>query len=119
MKPGLVATVAVALLSCSGFADARAGDDICTHLAHFAEAVPPVETHTVLLQGGWGALPGPLMRHECIHSGSAPGKVFCDYLLPNSSWETGVRNARRAARCLAPAARDDMLRQLSEERNVT
>lgn len=118
MKPALVATAAFALLSCSGFADARAGDEMCMHLAHFAGAVPPGEKQTVLLHGGWSVPPRPLMRHECIHSGSAPGKEFCSYLLPHSSWENGVHNARRAARCLAPAARDDMLRQLAEEKKV-
>ena len=55
------------------------------------------------------------MTHECI-SPDHYGEKLCEYLLPNSSWEFGVRNAERAADCLNLANRRVFLEALKSDR---
>jgi hypothetical protein len=43
---------------------------------------------------------GTLMTHDCTHGGYAPGAALCDYLMPNTSWEFGYRNASRVVACM-------------------
>ena len=89
-----------ALAGCSTAAMKRE-DSICAELATFAQATAIGETHQVVLRGGWGGdAPGVLMTHDCTHSGYEPGAALCAYLVPNTSWEFGSRNAERAAACL-------------------
>ncbi|RYG97824.1 MAG: hypothetical protein EON58_08810 [Alphaproteobacteria bacterium] len=90
----------IALAGCSTAA-MRREDTICAELATFAQATAVGETHQVVLRGGWGGdSPGALMTHDCEHSGYKPGATLCDYLISNTSWEFGSRNAERAAACL-------------------
>lgn len=79
----------------------RSHDSICTEIAAFAKATPAGETREIVLRGGWGGdTPGVLMTHDCTHGGYASGAQLCEYLIPNTSWEFGSRNATRAAACL-------------------
>ena len=92
-----------ALVGCSTTAMERE-DRICAELATFAQATADGEMHQVVLRGGWGGdSPDALMTHDCTHFGYEPGAAFCAYLVPNTSWEFGSRNAERAAACLASA----------------
>jgi hypothetical protein len=92
-----------ALAGCSTTAMERE-DRICAELAAFAQATAAAEMHQVVLRGGWGGdSPDALMTHDCTHYGYEPGAEFCAYLIPNTSWEFGSRNAERAATCLASA----------------
>ena len=90
-------------------------DQLCAELAHFASAVPPGDTHAVLLRGGWGGdKPNVIMTHDCQSFGFEPGDNLCSYLVQNTSWEFGQYNARRAADCLDTPLREEFKRQLAE-----
>ena len=100
------------LLSVSASAQKR-HDEICSKIADFAASSEPGMSHAIILRGGWGGdTPDTIMTHECSHSGYAPGKKLCAYLLPNSSWEFGVHNAERAAECLDSGDRHRFVEEL-------
>ncbi len=104
----------VALVLSSAAASATPQDEICSKLAAFAAASVAAEPHSVVLRGGWGGeTKDAIMTHECRHSGYEPGKLFCAYLLPNSSWEFGAHNAERAAACLDSDDRKQFIQELS------
>ena len=80
---------------------------MCPQIARFARSVEPGGTHVVTLRGGWGGdVKGTLMTHDCTHGGYAPGAALCEFLMPNTSWEFGERNAMAALACVdAPERR--------------
>ena len=85
-------------------------DAMCAELAKFASAATTGESHSVVLRGGWGGdTPKILMTHDCRDFGYEPGKSLCAYLVPNTSWEFGHYNARRAASCLDSSNRRDFI----------
>lgn len=86
---------------------------MCTEIASFAAVAASGQSHAVVLRGGWGGdSPSTLMTHDCQHSGYAPGKALCAYLLPNTSWEFGSDNAKRVAQCLDSGERQDFVRRV-------
>jgi len=90
-------------------------DQMCAQLATFASMTKPGESHSITLRGGWGGdTPNTLMTHDCNHSGYEPGKTFCAYLVPNTSWEFGNYNARRAAACLDSSTRYEFIRRMDK-----
>ena len=81
----------------------------------FANATAIGESHSVVLVGGWGGeTPEELMTKTCTFSGYPPGDAFCRFLMPNSSWEMGIYNAKRAFACLDPKVEKDALRHLAQ-----
>jgi hypothetical protein len=54
------------------------------------------------------------MTHDCRDFGYAPGAALCAYLVSNTSWEFGQRNAKRAAACIESRSRGRFSRQLDE-----
>jgi hypothetical protein len=94
----------------------RSQDQMCAEIAKFASAATTGESHAVTLRGGWGGdTPDVLMTHDCQHSGYEPGKSLCAYLLPNTSWEFGHYNAKRAATCLDSPDRQDFIRRMDKD----
>jgi hypothetical protein len=88
---------------------------LCAEIIDFANATPAGEEHSVVLVGGWGGEePGELMTHSCTFSAYLPGDRFCQYLIPNSSWEMGIYNAKRAFACLDSKTEAAASRQLQE-----
>ena len=57
------------------------------------------------------------MTHSCEHAGYEPGKLFCAYLLPNTSWEFGQYNAKRAAACLDAPDKSGFFAALEQFKN--
>ena len=91
-------------------------DKMCAEIAKFASMTVAGESHSVVLRGGWGGdEPNSLMTHDCRYSGYAPGDALCAYLVPNTSWEFGHYNARRAAACLDSSERQDFIRRLDRQ----
>ncbi|MGH8028484.1 MAG: hypothetical protein ACREO3_00970, partial [Arenimonas sp.] len=107
---GLLATTLFAA-SCSHVAS-RDPDRMCPEISRFALASKQGTVRSVSLSGGWGGEAGALMTNKCIYSGYPPGKVLCEYLMPNTSWEFGERNAMRAVTCLDAKERHDVRRKL-------
>lgn len=102
-------------ISCS-FAQAKDVDQMCSEIASFAASVELGETHLVTLRGGWGGdHPNALMTHDCSNSGYGPGDALCRYLVPNTSWEFGYRNAMRAAACLDTRHRARFVAELERD----
>ena len=100
--------VVVALSGCASMGESR--DALCANLRDFAGSVSLWQSRSVTLRGGWGGdSPGTLMTHSCQHGGYEPGKLFCAYLVPNTSWEFGDYNAKRAAACLDAPHREQFL----------
>lgn len=93
----------------------KVADLMCVQLAAFAETVEPGQSHSVVLRGGWGGdTQDTLMTHDCKHAGYEPAQVLCEYLVPNTSWEFGSYNAKRAATCLDSADRKDFIRRVEK-----
>jgi hypothetical protein len=90
-------------------------DQMCSEIARFASATTG-ESRSVILRGGWGGdTPDALMTHDCQHFGYEPGKSLCAYLVPNTSWEFGQYNAKRAAACLDSPGRKDFIRRMDKD----
>lgn len=88
-------------------------DRMCAEVAAFAAATFPGQRHSVVLRGGWGGdTPNTLLTHDCKHMGYSPGKVLCEYLVPNTSWEFGNYNAKRVAECLDSPGRHEFVRRV-------
>jgi hypothetical protein len=88
-------------------------DKLCGELARFAQATPVSGLHAVVLRGGWGGdATDVLMTHDCRPSGSEPGRAFCEYLISDTSWEVGTRNAKRAAACLVSNEKSAFIRRV-------
>lgn len=86
---------------------------MCAQLAAFAATTQSGQRHEVVLRGGWGGDTADVLKtHDCRHSGDAPGQALCAYLMPNTSWEFGHYNAKRAAACLDSASRKDFMTRL-------
>ena len=106
----------LALTGCASIGRSR--DALCANLRQFASTVQPGQTRSVTLRGGWGGdRPETLMTHSCEHSGHEPGKLFCAYLVPNTSWEFGQYNAKRAAACLTAPDKEQFLAALEQFEN--
>lgn len=105
--------VATALCGCASTKEKS--DDLCANLRQFASTVPAGQIRSVTLRGGWGGdSPETLVTHSCEHTGYGPGALFCAYLVPNTSWEFGQYNAKRAAACLAAHHEKDFLAALDQ-----
>ena len=90
-------------------------DPLCQHLREFAASVPAGETRAISLRGGWGGdSQQTLMTHSCEHGNYPPGKSFCEYLVPNTSWEFGQYNARRAVMCVESSDKKPFIESLDE-----
>ena len=113
----LAATLLAA--SCAGVATQPVDDRLCEELARFAVATQPGTTSSVKLTAGWGGEPDAgepgmdvLMTKRCEHGGTEHGVALCKYLMPNTSWEFGNRNASRAVACLDANERNALRRKL-------
>jgi len=88
-------------------------DGMCPEIIRFAASTQPGDTSAVTLRGGWGGDDGnTLMTHDCRHSGDDSSRALCAYLGPNTSWEFGERNARRAIACLDSGNANEALARL-------
>jgi len=93
----------------------RESDQMCAEISRFASTIKAGESHSVVLRGGWGGdMPNILMTHDCQAFGYGPGNALCAYLVPNTSWEFGQNNAKRAAECLDSSSRQDFIRRLDK-----
>ena len=112
----VVLGAAIALFGCASIGERP--DPLCANLRQFAGTVPPGQVRSVTLRGGWGGdRPEILMTHSCEHLGYEPGKLFCAYLVPNTSWEFGQYNAKRAAACLTAPNKGQFLAALEQFKN--
>jgi hypothetical protein len=103
--------VATALLS--GIGASQAGelpDDMCVHIATFANASGDATTHAIELKTDWGGMfepksPGQIVMaaKHCEASGYAPGQRLCEYLLGNTSTEFPEINLNRVLSCFGAA----------------
>jgi hypothetical protein len=110
---GLV-TASLLAASCS-LTSTRASDTMCSEISQFALSSRTDIGHSVTLRGGWGGgKPDTLMTHACTHSGYEPGVRLCEYLVPNTSWEFGDYNAKRAIACLDSKDKDEILAKLDQ-----
>lgn len=100
-KLALLSLIALATNACS-MARIASGDRICPELFAFVGGSATDGTSSVVLKGGWGGdTKGVVMTHDCRASGGAAAQRFCDYLVPNTSWEFGENNLKRLATCFA------------------
>ena len=111
MRTGGVLLLALLTTTACSAGMSKEDDQLCAAIAEFASTAGT--DHTVVLRGGWGGdRPDSLMTHECRHFGHEPGKLLCAYLIPNTSWEFGRTNVKRAATCLDSPDRQDFMRRL-------
>ena len=114
----IVFPLALGLSATCGLAAGNEQDELCSKIAEFAAFSESGVTHAVVLRGGWGGeTKDTIMTHDCRHSAYPPGKKLCKYLLPNSSWEFGVRNAERAAACLDSSDRQRFFDELKSDKS--
>jgi hypothetical protein len=87
-------------------------NDLCDHMAAFANAAANDGTHTVRLMTDWGGyyarLKDPsddaMYVQSCEHESYAPAQSLCAYLLENTSIEFQGINVRRALHCMGKRA---------------
>jgi len=87
-----------ATMLCAAFS-ASADDDICSQIAKFALATSQTSSHSVELQNDWGNL-----SKYCGYNDYAPGKVFCGWLIQNTSTEFMHANVNDALACISSDA---------------
>ena len=116
MRIRYLSLVLLSLVASCSTGTMRSQDEMCAEIAKFASAATTGESHAVTLRGGWGGdTADVLMTHDCKHSGYEAGKSLCTYLLPNTSWEFGHYNAKRAATCLDSPDRQDFIRRMDKD----
>ena len=105
-----ISAVALVASGCST-ARVRNSDRICSELSAFVAEGAREGTSSVTLRGGWGGdTKDAVMTHDCRASGGPAAQRFCDYLVPNTSWEIGDRNVSRMATCFAESAAAEAMR---------
>jgi hypothetical protein len=103
------------LLGSCALTEKQQQDRLCRELAVFAALTGHGQRSSVVLRGGWGGdSEGHLVTRDCTHASYRPGEVLCAYLLPNTSWEFGERNAMRAAQCLDSPERESFVQHVED-----
>ncbi|WAC62286.1 hypothetical protein OVA13_12915 [Pseudoxanthomonas sp. SL93] len=93
----IITTALLATTGCSTLVGEK--DHLCTEMARFANATQLGTERSVELRTDWSNF-----SKSCAHDGYEPGKVFCQWLMSNTSTEFAHINIGRALACLDPSA---------------
>ena len=93
------APLALSVLTLFVAFSASASSDLCREIAKFASVTPQNTTHSVDLQNDWSNF-----SKYCGYNDYIPGKVFCDWLIHNTSTEFMHVNVNDALACISKDA---------------
>ncbi|NCT67148.1 MAG: hypothetical protein GXC76_05810 [Rhodanobacteraceae bacterium] len=107
MKIAFVFILLVAAMASFREASAGQGDPLCRPLRGFVASVQPGEAREFVFHTRWGgdfndsSGEPTIYAKRCIHSGYAPAKAVCAYLMDHGTVEFSGNNVKRALACLS------------------